>query len=461
MFVKLLASATAASAVVLRGMSYDTTNNKVVMKNHGLSDGDKLYFEKGTDGTVQGGLAENEVYVVFGQTDQGFQLKAAAADLTAGTLITLTADTSGHTANTFTKVGTTGKIAEIKNTSTNTLTLAAAPAADMATTDAYVFYCHDRATTACAVTTDGTAVANADIADTKVVYPQTTLDHDNADAALKVSLKVAKTQGGAALTWTDPGADRAVTGVLWALQKTTTVKYALVTGSWDATNNKAKALHPFANNDIVFYKASTVNTGLQNNGVYTAVVANLNNSEFSLKGNHATTYANDAPYTADSVDVTFTGVNGVGGTFTKIAAGDNTKNKVLSGAATDDKWTLGATDHVIVADDEVIFYCSDKETAANCAFAPLVDGTSYKAKTVATNTVILKGTTGTANIDIATDVAEAATNKGWLLEKAMYATATDGAVEVTVVPAPAGASAARGLAMFGSVVAMGAAFLMA
>jgi len=462
MFVKLLASATATSAVVLRGMSYDTTNNKVIMKNHGLSDGNTLYFEAGTDGTVQGGLTANTIYAVAAQDDQGFQLKAVDATLAAtGDAIALTTATSGHTANTFTLTGVKAKITAAAAVD-GTLTIEAATNADgtgtptMDVTHAYVIYCHDRATTACAITTDGTAAAHAELADTKVVYPHAQV----LASGTALTLNTAASGGGTQITWTNGGAQN-VTGVNWAVQKTTTVKYALVTGSWDADNNKAKALHPFANNDVVFYKASTVNTGLTNNGVYTVKVANLNNSEFSLMGDHATTYANATPFTADSTDVTFTGTNGVGGTFTKIS-GHDTNSKISSGEADDDKWQMGGA-HGIAADDQVIFYCSDKATAANCNFAPLVDGNSYKGKTVDGTKIILKGTTGDTAIDIATDADGTGDNKGWLLEKAVYTGtgATTDAVEVTVVSDNAGASAARGLAMFGSVVAMGAAFLMA
>merc|ERR1712054_212910 len=96
----------------------------------------------GTDGTVQGGLADKTMYVVSNWTDQGFKLLTVGHDLAKTTTnVALTSDTSGHAANTFTKIAGAVK-REIKNVpnTANTLTIGSGAAALTANNKA-LLYC--------------------------------------------------------------------------------------------------------------------------------------------------------------------------------------------------------------------------------------------------------------------------------------------------------------------------------
>lgn len=468
MFVKVLASTAAvASGVVLRGMSFDAAANKVLMPNWGtVSDNDLLYYEVGTDsgtaGTAQGGLADKKVYMVTGADQHGFKLKAVAdADLAAGDAITMTTATAGTKTNTFTKIS--DKRSVKSNAAQNAGLVLGTSTGAYAEDATVILYC---GAANCGLKGDQNSNAVLDAYKSGTVLNMgaavTAADDQTwAFGAIETAVDTAITQA----SLTNSGNDATAQTNLFLLVKSSTVRFPVLdANAYDVTANKITGAHPFATDDPVFYTAGTAQGALVNNTLY-YVRAASQGKEFKLGAHNANTAETKTNADIDITDATAES----GGALQKIKT-VHAHNKLVGATATGNILTAAGTSHGLAADDFVIFYCTDK-TAGKCDWKGPVDGATYKVKAVDTTDTSKKITltdgaaTSPADIAVSTDVStqNATDNPAYLLEKADKVgntadTKTD--AKWTIIAAPAGASAARGLAMFGSAVAMATAFLM-
>lgn len=412
---------------------------------------------------IGGKAMANKMYVVASATTNDFKLKEFTAGTAAGgTAVTFT-DTTGGAA-TLSKYG--AKKCKVASTASATDKVTCAEDPKFALTDELRIYCTGTGAACKLDTTTNAKLDNGNKVWAREVATAFTLSDakpTDATTANVSKIVIAADAAGGSLN------------SIWLLTKDTGSIYAAAPktliadgGKWDtATTHGGSATAAMAvcgnaacgvsDGKPYFYMAGSAATaGLTDKNVYYidgGVGSATAPWKFQLK-KAAVTTATLNQGAAQAV----TG-SGNGDTYQRIAAGE----RLTGSEKTDNKIVFHADKSALyAADTDVIFWCSDVKTAADCEYnvTGMTNGAQFKIKSVATTKAVLKATTGKANCtalecpDVAVTVNADTKTKGYLLAK--HATE-----KATVFPAAAAGSAARSFAMLGSAVAMATAFLLA
>lgn len=438
----------AASAITLRNlkMENDSSKIKITKTAHGLNDGDILLY-KVNGGTPQTNMADNTAYAVADKTADTFTVKAvtnAEPPVAGAAIVGATINNTYQT--TLQKMDSWAGInAAVASNSFSVSNDGAAAGAGNKTTwadgDQIAFVCTDSGGDKCNVTLPA--------AGTGVFIRDATAATD----AASLKFKIAATAGAAASTinvhadvhGSKNGLYKVGSAAAWNPVTTTTKA-----PSWDTTNNKligTAASAAFADNDLVWYAASTPAGGLATNTIYSVF-----GEETALDKVTMQFKAVDASLAATGSALGITSA-GSGGSLRKVTAAGGSHIKTTAIATSGDV-TVGANAS-LAKDDEVRFYCTDN-TAAKCSakLGGFTQNTSYWAQAASTNTTVKLKTTkaGTAQ---ATSTAVTAHTES------IYLVKVGAAVNLVPAPAAGSGSAARGLAMFGSAVGVLAAMILA
>lgn len=436
-----------ATAVEIRNLTIDHTNDKVEFNGHGFANGDLVRASQ-----AKAGLAVDTMYVVDSATTNDFKLKTfKAADATGETAVTLTTETAA-TDMTLTKYGSKKCNITDAKTADNKVTCAAQSTFKKA--DKLMIYCPQNTGDKCKIDGNG----NADLAHAKNVWA-------GADDQTSFTLaKVAPTNGtaGTAITIAANIHDdtKAAGAKPWLLSVDSGSIYpvaAKTLGSdgqvWSSNAGMCgNAACSLTTATLYWYTVGgTATAGLTDKHVYNAVVASATPWKFELNDSKAATAGGLEAKDANAVAVT---ASGAGNSYKKIAHAAN----ITKTAKTTNKVTCkGKTVTEFADDTAVTYYCPDA-TADACKYniTGAANGSEFKVKSGANATgevdIVLKGTTGTDAIVVTDD----STKTG-----AHMLIMDSGAAVIFPPAAAAGGSAARSFAMLGSAFAMATAFLLA
>jgi len=437
-----------ATAVEIRNLSIDATNEKVEFNGHGFANGDILRAS-----ATKAGLTQNVMYVVDSKTANDFKLKTfKAADASGDAAVDLTAETAA-TDMTLKKYGSKKCLITDATASDNKITCSAQTTFKKA--DKLMVYCPATDNDKCKI--DG-ATNSGDLANLKEVYA--TAD-DQTSFTVSKSAPTNGTAGTAIAIASNAHADTK-TAKPWLLSVDSGSIYpvaAKTLGSdgakWDTANNAGmcgNAACALTDATLYWYTAAgTATTGLTDKHVYNAVVASATPYKFVLNDSKA---KSDGALEAKDGNAVAVTASGAGNSYKKIAHAA----QIIETTKTDDKVKCKGKSVTQFADDTAVtYYCPDAANDA-CKYniTGAANGSEFKVKSGANDSsdvkIVLKGTTGTTTVAVTDD----STKTG-----AHMLIMDSGAAVIFPPAAAAGGSAARSFAMLGSAFAMATAFLLA